>query len=407
MSRLDSLFCEPLSEADHDELQSRLLGSRAEQLSGQMASAQQLAARLEAGGDQLRQFFLETLALAEERPERFREIVSHWAPGFLIGRLMQGIPGADRQQRVVSHLLGLVAGRGLDLAEDLPRVPSWGIPIFERIEELGMREILPAADDPGYLGYQDFRPLTLAESLEGAHRLLQEIWPAEIAWAKVLVPAFVDLGGPPSPVVHRSETYGANSPIFLSKADVPLTHAMDVVHELQHIRLNLLLPATAFGGWNDRRQRFISPYRKDPRPSRGLVLGLHAFVAVNEVGLRAARSAGFTEGLAKSMFQTHRMNLFTFRTLLEHEELEEPGRRLLSEIAAALAAQHAEIEAAAPAGSPAKLDQGMRKHCATVKANAVELGTGELLNAGEEYFDWDGIARLAEDFARQAVAARG
>ena len=94
-----------------------------------------------------------------------------------------------------------------------------------------------------------------------------------------------------------------------------LCHAEDVVHEVQHHRLLLFASETHFKTWNDLRQIYVSPYRPDPRPLRGLYIGLHAFLAVNKLKKRLLEEGGAPENLIPEVIDTHYKNLFVFRTI--------------------------------------------------------------------------------------------
>jgi HEXXH motif-containing protein len=239
-------------------------------------------------------------------------------------------------------------------------------------------------------------PLSLEESVDGAHRILAELWPEVLTWADILLPALVDMGGPENKTVRCSASYGARTPIFLSRVGHPFEHAEDLVHELQHERLYLLLDSRDFGLWNDERQLFVSPYRTDLRPLQGVLLGLHSFLAVDRLRLLAMerRPELFLSEWRFQLIKSHRSNLLAFLTLHDFEQPTATGRRLLAAIARELSAQHAPIQAVADERMDQRFDAGMRSHFSAVSAGAA-------LNAAERYMDWREAAAVAARYAQE------
>ncbi|MCP3102943.1 HEXXH motif-containing putative peptide modification protein [Myxococcus sp. K15C18031901] len=273
---------------------------------------------------------------------------------------------------------------------------SWNIPLIDENALLGItgttpQELQKEVADP------DFRPLSLHDSAEAAYTIVRDLWPEMLDWSPQLFTALVDMNGPPTRHVHRSASYGPGSPIFVTRVDDAFKHAEDIVHELQHQRMSLIMDTSAFGTWDDPRQIAASPYRSDPRPLRGLHLGIHAFLAVNRLRLRQHARAGFPADRFRYMLNAHRTNLFSFRTLLHHEDIREHGRPMFAEYARELVAQHELIEPMVTREQNESFDHHMREHIAAVAGRASE----KLINMSPEYMDWNETARLAARYAEK------
>jgi HEXXH motif-containing protein len=185
--------------------------------------------------------------------------------------------------------------------------------------------------------------LTLVESVDGASRLLQRIWPERLAWMTALLPAIIDLGTTDGGRRRLSGSFEPGIPIYFSRVSEPFSHAEDLVHELQHLRFPLTIPANEwFARWTDMACEYTSPYRPDPRPLQGVHLGLHAFVAVIEFRLRALDLDHAPFSL-RDLVDTHWRNLYACATILAHEELSAKGRRYYCDIARRLIEQDGQI----------------------------------------------------------------
>ncbi len=79
---------------------------------------------------------------------------------------------------------------------------------------------------------------------------------------------------------HLSATYRESiGAVYLSLHPEPVTMAEALVHEFSHTKLNALFEVDAVLD-NADEPRFASPVRPDPRPLRGVLLAVHAFVPV-------------------------------------------------------------------------------------------------------------------------------
>src|SRR6266513_2334387 len=156
---------------------------------------------------------------------------------------------------------------------------------------------------------------------------LAALWPDVIPWATALVPAVADMGRRDSGAARLSGSFAPGEPIYLTQVTNPLFHAEDLIHEVQHLRFALTVPAGQwFGRWNEEGDKFISPYRPDLRPIAGIHLGLHAFVAVTEFGLRAIKEPTLGHVGLNWLYDTHLRNLFAFHTIANHERLSGEGK---------------------------------------------------------------------------------
>jgi hypothetical protein len=222
-----------------------------------------------------------------------------------------------------------------------PVSDRWQVPLIKS----GADSLSIDTGQPKFDGPQKNGPaisLDIAESLSGAYEILTRIWPEVLDWAKLLIPAIAEAGGSPNPNRHYSGSFGPGLPIYLSRVTDPFVHAEDLLHELQHQRFCLTIPIPSCSG-RSSELRFISPYRTDPRPLAGLFLGVHAFVAVNELRLRAIAKGLWSAARAPQLLHTHRQNLFTFRTISTHDALSSGEARLFCASLASLLRRHSEL----------------------------------------------------------------
>lgn len=236
--------------------------------------------------------------------------------------------------------------------------------------------------------------ITLDSSLTQAQEVIKRLWPEALEWAHTLVPAFVDLGTP-QVNFRLSLSYEPGSPIFMSKVNNYLFHAEDIVHEIQHHRLHLFATPEHFKSWMNLSQVYISPYRTDPRHLRGLLLGVHAFLTVNE--LRKRRLLDGEHGstsLRMAMAETHYENLYAFRTIMEHENFDDLGRELFKQMAHTIAEHHALVKPFLTPEREGAIEKTICEHMVGVQEQAAEIK-----NADPLYRNWDETARLAASFS--------
>lgn len=101
------------------------------------------------------------------------------------------------------------------------------------------------------------------------------------------------------PEKHLSASYRqAIGTVYLTLHPNPVVMAEALVHEHSHAKLNALMELDPILE-NHWEATFPSPYRPDPRPMMGVLLGAHAFVAVER----------FHERLADPAFEGHLADL--------------------------------------------------------------------------------------------------
>jgi hypothetical protein len=393
MNDLNSLYCRPLL-ADERERLARGLADHRAGIAAQLMHRAVEPAVLRGLGTAAAPMtaFLETLlALAATDREAFQRRIEHWTIGFYLQQILAHGRREDDALRLADRLADPPA-----VWDAHPKVSGLDAPVVP-LAALALPKDWappPAADDRAWL--------PLAESLVRARATLEGLWPEVLAWARILVPAYVDQGAPPDRNTHYSSSTGCGSPVFLGRATDAFRHAEDLVHELQHSRFYLLVPAAAFGSLRREDARYVSPYRTDPRPLRGLLLGVHAFLAVNELRLRALRSGRAGAVDRRTLLKTHRMNLFTFATLAHHDVIAPEGAPLFAALGAAVAGQHDEIEAAADDETKQRFDHGLVEHVARVR----RASSAPLENVSAAYRDWPEIVALAAEIGAEGGAAQ-
>lgn len=269
-------------------------------------------------------------------------------------------------------------------------------PVFEENVIFGrsINRILGEYDLTATGGYD---PLPVVRSVHQAEGVLSDIWPEALEWAETLIPAFVDVGTPPDNI-RLSSSYESSSPVFLSRVENHFLHAEDMIHETQHQRLFLFAGASHFKSWQDLRQVYVSPYRPDPRHLRGVIIGIHAFLAVNELRRRMIERKQASQSVLLQMAELHFENLFAFRTILEHEELSESAKGLFEQMARTITQHHSLIRSSITTKFEQACNDKICRHIAMVEKQATEANT-ELRNTSPLYRNWDETARLTANYA--------
>ena len=219
--------------------------------------------------------------------------------------------------------------------EEVPRISSAGIPVFRDSKE------------PLIRSYCDRELRSAMSEVQMSTRTacvtLQRFWPEVIDWMEVLLPAIFDVGVPPSVGEHLSGSTGPGAPIYLSRVSDAALHCEDLVHETQHQRFHALVGDGTVSYITEPKLFYISPYRGDPRPMRGIQLGIHAFVAVNELRLRLFEKFA-SEQLAYEIVLLHIENVIAISTVFRHDKLTEHGRNFMLAILEELKKQHGKIK---------------------------------------------------------------
>ena len=134
---------------------------------------------------------------------------------------------------------------------------------------------------------------------------------------------------------HRSASYRESiGAIYLTLHPGVMTLAEALIHEFSHNKLHALFELDPVIE-NETAARFASPVRPDPRPLRGVLLAVHAFLPVarlyekmTEAQHPLARGHYFPERFA----QIRALNREGASTVLEHAIPTPVGRALLDEI---------------------------------------------------------------------------
>lgn len=378
MNTFASLFCDPLAHADAARLAAWCRQRRVHTVGRNLRriAERRAAARL---GTNLEQVLTELRRVLDERPQDFEALAAHWATAYLLGKLAEPDIPTGKAGFLVRVLRQLVLDND-DTPYVLGYVTAWRTPV---VDGATIQALDPAAVDalPG-------SHLPMPDSLQRASDLLEQVWPPVNQWVRCVVPAFVDVGAPPTGL-RLSASVGAAQPVFLGRVVDGWAHAEDVVHELQHCRLTLIPPDEAFESWGDLSERFASPYRDDPRPVRGVLMGLHAFVAVNRLRLRGlATGVVRLEHLSESLANEHAKNLCAFGSIARHLHARDAGRRLLAAIAGELAQQHGQITALVPHDVGAAAIARVKTHASRVD----QQGRRGLLNGSSDFLNWNDSA---------------
>lgn len=217
--------------------------------------------------------------------------------------------------------------------------------------------------------YRDLREPTppdrlTAEQIERWRTLLLQAW-------ELLCRARPELADPiarglfsvvPQPAAERFRTMSASAgdafgSLIVSEPEDAPELAVTLVHEFQHIKLGGVLHLVSLQD-GEPGPRLYAPWRDDPRPLRGLLQGVYAFVGIVEFwrGLRRI-ATGRVARLAQFEFARWRGQVSrTLEMLQSLPELTDLGRRLLAGLAGTAAAWQdepvpAEILAAAEAAA--------------------------------------------------------
>lgn len=182
---------------------------------------------------------------------------------------------------------------------DNPRF--WAVPEVEGFPVLNYApEVAGAVADLQLCDAREL-PAAMAKTSDGL-RLLRQVWPSAYAAARRQLKGLVLLE-------ERGYTR-SHSPLGL--LGVVVMTAVDeirvgdlFVHEASHIRLNLMRQFDPL--WKDREPEKLheSPWRQDPRPLSGIVLGVHAFLNVAQYYRRVAEWRGGDEH-AEMLFERQR-----------------------------------------------------------------------------------------------------
>ncbi len=178
-------------------------------------------------------------------------------------------------------------------------------------------------DDEEWQGWQ--------ERFENAWRLVSEQRQVDPRGIGACLSAVV-----PVPYAAWPEPFSASSPeayggVLLNAATDPLTLAAALVHEAQHIKLSALMDLVPLieGGLEEIH---YAPWRLDPRPLRGLLQGVYAFLGVTGFWwdrLRRAEPGPARDSAAFEFALRRAQTASGLRTLLAHAELTPRGAQFV------------------------------------------------------------------------------
>lgn len=156
---------------------------------------------------------------------------------------------------------------------------------------------LPVAPSPEADGVQ-------LDNLSNGNELLRRVWPASASAAHRYLDSVV-LQPLPEDGHVTSVTLGRLQGSLIASLRDPVQVADALCHEGSHTRLGLLLQLDPLLH-DDGEPIHFSPWRQDPRPLKGLLNGVHAFVNVCEFYRRLAATEPALTSSAESVYELHR-----------------------------------------------------------------------------------------------------
>jgi uncharacterized protein len=155
--------------------------------------------------------------------------------------------------------------------------------------------------------------------------------PEVAAAVSVIVPR----SRPPSGEVSTTspETFGA---IGMSLPPDPVTCAVTLAHEIQHLKLGALLDIVTLTLPDDGR-RYYAPWRDDPRPVRGLLQGAYAYLGVSGFWRRQRKLPGARQQADVEYTRWRAATALAVGTLQSSGRLTSAGHEFVNEMARTLA----------------------------------------------------------------------
>jgi HEXXH motif-containing protein len=154
----------------------------------------------------------------------------------------------------------------------------------------------------------------------------------------------------PLPSDGTSETRSASTgdafgAAMISLPPDPLTLAVSLVHEFQHIKLGGVIHLTAlYHSGNESEELVYAPWRDDPRPLPGLLQGVYAFLGIAEFWRRHRKCCAPADAsLSEFEFAYSRRQAWVgLRTIAQSSWLTDLGRRFAAGMGRTLRLQLAE-----------------------------------------------------------------
>jgi uncharacterized protein len=183
------------------------------------------------------------------------------------------------------------------------------------------------------------------ETFRAAWALLTRHHPEVAAEVAAMIRVVVPLRRPAEGQTSSSspETFGA---IAMSDPVDPVTLAVTLAHEVQHVKLSALLDLVTLTKPDDDI-RCYAPWRDDPRPASGLLQGTYAYLGVTAfwrrmLGVGEAQSVPRNIDKEFEFCRWRSAAANTARTLLRSGQLTAAGEEFVSRMAATLAQWAAE-----------------------------------------------------------------
>jgi len=197
------------------------------------------------------------------------------------------------------------------------------------------------------------------EMFRGAWRLLERGHPEVAAEVAAMIKVVVPLRRPAHGQASSSspETFGA---IATSEPVDPVTLAVTLTHETQHVKLSALLDLVSLTKPDDG-SRYYAPWRDDPRPASGLLQGTYAYLGVTGFWRRMRQETETT--VVMTQFARWRSAAASgAQTLLSSGQLTTAGTEFVRGITATLAGWQREPVSATARAEAA--DANARHHAA-------------------------------------------
>jgi uncharacterized protein len=116
----------------------------------------------------------------------------------------------------------------------------------------------------------------------------------------------------------------------------PVTCAVTLAHEIQHLKLGALLDIVTLTLPDDGR-RYYAPWRDDPRPVRGLLQGAYAYLGVSGFWRRQRKLPGARQQADVEYTRWRAATALAVGTLQSSGRLTSAGHEFVSEMARTLA----------------------------------------------------------------------
>jgi HEXXH motif-containing protein len=205
----------------------------------------------------------------------------------------------------------------------------------------GNRVLTVSLDDiDSYRNLADpVRPSRLDDqAVQTWQRLLEAAWEVLVRWHPATADAIAaglisiaPLPVDPAWVIRSASTGDGFGGVLMSLPPDPVTMAVTMIHEFQHVKLGGLLHLTTLFDDDDNLEDLYAPWRPDPRPLTGLMQGAYAFFGITEFW-RTQRRVDSEAGkrIADFEFAYGRRQTWTgLRTLSRSGRLTELGATLV------------------------------------------------------------------------------